>query len=57
MSKKKSKLAIAIEQAEAALKQTNEKIADLGEKTSALYDQLCTIQAHFDKIRMFPRTR
>lgn len=54
MSKKKSKLAIAIEQAEAALKQTNEKIADLGEKTSALYDQLCTIQAHFDKIRNVP---
>ena len=54
MSKKKSKLATAREQAEAALKQTNEKIADLGEKTSALYDQLCTIQAHFDKIRNVP---
>ena len=54
MCKKKSKLAIAREQAEVALNQTNVKIGELGEKTIALHDQLCTIQKHFDKIRNVP---
>ena len=54
MGKKKSKLAIAREQAEAALNKTNVKIDELGEKTSALHDQLCAIQEHFDKIRNAP---
>lgn len=54
MSKKKSRLKIAQEQAESAIKKTNEKIGELGTYTSQLYDELNTIQELFDGIRNVP---
>lgn len=38
MNKKKSRLKLAQEQAESAIKKTNEKIGELGTYTSQLYD-------------------
>ncbi len=54
MSKKKSRLKLAQEQTETAIKKTNEKIGELGTYTSLLYDELNTIQEHFDEIRNVP---
>lgn len=54
MSKKKSKLKYALEQAELAIKKTNDKIGELGTHTSQLYDELNTIQKLFDQIRNVP---
>ena len=54
MSKKKSRLKLAQEQTETAIKKTNEKIGELGKYTSLLYDELNTIQEHFDEIRNVP---
>ena len=51
MSKKKSNLKIAQEQAEATIKKTNDKIEELGKYTSNLYTALNDIQDLFDKIR------
>ena len=54
MSKKKSRLKLAQEQTESAIKKTNEKISELGTHTSQLYDELNTIQKLFDDIRNVP---
>lgn len=54
MAKKKSKMKISQEKAEAAIKHTNEKIDELGEQTSQLYDELNEIQSLFDVIRNIP---
>lgn len=54
MSKKKSKLEVAQEQAEAAVKKTNEKIGELGLQTSGIYEELTTLQQLFDAIRNVP---
>ncbi|MDD4753606.1 MAG: hypothetical protein PHT78_10240 [Desulfitobacteriaceae bacterium] len=54
MSKKKSRLKLAQEQAESAIKKTNDKIGELGTLTSQLYDELTTIQKLFDEIRNVP---
>lgn len=54
MSKKKSRLKLAQEQAESAIKKTNDKIGELGTLTSQLYDELNTIQKLFDEIRNVP---
>ena len=54
MNKKKSRLKLAQEQAESAIKQTNKKIGELSTYTSQLYDELNTIQELFDDIRNVP---
>lgn len=54
MSKKKSNLQIAQEQAESAIKETNDKIEELGKYTRNLYTALNDIQELFDKIRNVP---
>lgn len=54
MSKKKSKLKIAQEEAQSAINKTNKKIAALGRKTSALHNALQEIQEAFDKIQNVP---
>nr|WP_263326073.1 hypothetical protein [Neobacillus sp. Marseille-Q6967] len=54
MSKKKSNLQIAQEQAESTIKKTNDKIEELGKYTSNLYTALNDIQELFDKIRNVP---
>ena len=54
MAKKKSKLKIAQENAEAAISRTNEKINELGIHTGKLYDALTAIQDLFDEIRNVP---
>lgn len=54
MSKKVSKLDIAQQEAEAAAKETNKKIEELGHYTSALYTSLNAIQSLFDCIRNVP---
>lgn len=54
MLKKKTKLQLAQEQAEAAIKRTNEKIDELGLNTGSLYGKLNAIQAQFDAIRNVP---
>ncbi|KZE37804.1 hypothetical protein AV656_09760 [Bhargavaea cecembensis] len=54
MSKKKSRLKLAQDQAESAIKKTNNKIGELGTHTSQLYDELNTIQKLFDDIRNVP---
>lgn len=40
MSKKKSKLKLAQEQAENAINETNKKIGELGEHTSRIYGEI-----------------
>lgn len=57
MSKKKTKLQLAQEQAEAAIKKTNEKIDELGLNTGSLYGKLNAIQAQFDAIRNVPNEK
>ena len=54
MSKKRSKLKIAQERAQNAINDTNEKIEKLGEVTTSLYSELCSIQESFDAIRNVP---
>ena len=43
MAKKKSKLKVAQEEAQAAVNKTNEKIAELGGITATLYSELSNI--------------
>lgn len=52
--KKKSKLELAQEKAQAAINKTNESIEELGNHTSSLYDSLTSIQDLFDQIRNVP---
>ena len=54
MSKKKSNLQIAQEQAESTIEKTNDKIEELGKNTYNLYTALNDIQELFDKIRNVP---
>lgn len=57
MKKKKSKLTLAREQAEKSIKRTNEKIEELGEAASQIYEDLNTIQQLFDAIRNVPNEK
>lgn len=50
----KKKLQLAQEQAEVAIKKTNEKIDQLGMETGSLYEKLNAIQVQFDTIRNVP---
>lgn len=54
MAKRKTKLQLAQEQAEAAITKTNEKIDELGLHTGHLYEKLNVIQVQFDAIRNVP---
>ena len=54
MAKKKSKLKVAQEEAQAAVNKTNEKIEELGGITATLYSELSNIQEAFDEIRNVP---
>ena len=54
VSKKKSNLQIAQEQAESTIEKTNDKIEELGKNTYNLYTALNDIQELFDKIRNVP---
>ena len=54
MKKKKSKLELAQEQAQAVIVKTNEKIDELGRYTEKIYVNLETIQKLFDVIRNVP---
>ena len=54
MSKKKSKLQLAQDQAVAAINKTNEKINELGAHTYTLYSELSSIQEALDAIRNVP---
>ena len=57
MSKKKSKLQLAQEQAELTIKQTNDKINELGDHAGAIYTELTNIQGLFDAIRNVPNDK
>ena len=57
MSKKKSKLKIAQEQAEKSVNRTNIKIGELGEYTSQIYEELNILQQLFDAIRNVPNEK
>lgn len=52
--KKKSKLQITQDKAQAAINETNNAIGELGEHTGSLYNSLTSIQVQFDKIRNVP---
>lgn len=52
--KKKSKLQIAQDKAQAVINETNNVIGELGEHTESLYKSLTSIQEQFDKIRNVP---
>lgn len=54
MSKKKSKLQLAQDKAQAAINRTNKTIEELGVHTNVLYSALTDIQDLFDKIRNVP---
>ena len=54
MAKKKSRLRLAQEKAEATIKKTNKKIDELGVHTGELYSSLNEIQNLFDEIRGVP---
>ena len=54
MAKKKSKLKVAQEEAQAAVNKTNEKIEELGGITATLYSELSNIQEAIDAIRNVP---
>lgn len=54
MKKKKSKLQLAQEKAEAAIKKTNVKIEELGKHTGELHSALNSMQELIDKIRNIP---
>lgn len=51
---KKSKLQVAQDKAQAAIKETNNAIGELGEYTRSLYKSLTSVQEQFDKIRNVP---
>ena len=51
---KKSKLQVAQDKAQAAIKEINNAIGELGEYTRSLYKSLTSIQEQFDKIRNVP---
>ena len=55
MAKKLSKLQSAQKKAEAAVKETNKKINELGECAGGFYDSLTALQALFDRIRNVPK--
>lgn len=57
MNKKKSRLKLAQDQAELAIKKVNKKIGELGIYTRQLYDELNTIQELFDDIRNIPNEK
>lgn len=57
MSKKKSKLKLAQEQAEKAINETNKKIGELGKDTSRIYEKLNSLQQLFDAIRNVPNEK
>lgn len=52
--KKKTKLELAQDKAQAAINKTNKTIEELGVHTSSLYESLTAIQNMFDKIRNVP---
>lgn len=52
--KKKSKLQLAQDEAQAAINQTNKKIEELGAQSGELCDELNNIQGLFDEIRNMP---
>ncbi len=52
--KKKSKLQLAQDEAQAAINQTNKKIEELGAQSGKLCDELNNIQGLFDEIRNMP---
>lgn len=52
--KKKSKLQIAQDKAQAAINETNNAIRELGGHRGSLYNSLTNIQEQFDKIRNVP---
>lgn len=52
--KKKSRLQIAQEKAQAAIDSTNESIEELGKNTAIIYEELTAIQDTFDQIRNIP---
>ena len=54
MSKKKSKLQQAQDEAQAAINETNKKIEELGKHSNNLYIELNNIQKLFDEIRNIP---
>ena len=56
-NKKKSKLQLAQDEAQAAINKTNERIEVLGTHTSLLYTSLTDIQILFDKIRNVPNEK
>lgn len=57
MSKKKSKLKLAQEQAEKSINETNKKISELGEHTGQIYEELNSLQQLFDAIRNVPNEK
>lgn len=57
MSKKKSKLKLAQEQAEKSINETNKKIGELGEHTGQIYEELKSLQQLFDAIRNVPNEK
>ena len=57
MSKKKSKLKLAQEQAEKAINETNKKIGELGKTTGKIYEELNSLQQLFDDIRNVPNEK
>ena len=57
MAKKKSKLKVAQEEAQAAVNKTNEKIEELGGITATLYSELSNIQEAIDAIRNVPSVK
>ena len=54
IQKKKSKLQLAQDEAQAATNQTNKKIEELGAQSGELCDELNNIQGLFDEIRNMP---
>ena len=57
MSKKKSRLELAQEQAEKSVNITNKKIGELGENTSQIYGKLDILQHLFEVIRNVPNEK
>lgn len=57
MSRKKSKLELAQQQAEKSVNRTNKKIGELGENTSRIYEELNILQQLFDAIRNVPNEK
>lgn len=56
-SKKKSKLKLAQDEAQAAINKTNKKIEELGEYSNSLCLELNRIQELFDEIRNIPNDK